>query len=151
MSDIGCGVTMETIDKIWLRVVPISIVAIQATVRAGWSSHAKIRPQHDVRGILTWELCQACLAQFPGQESSNITGRNAAQRRFHPTRNASTGWFKVLPAVPFSTRVSAGMKHPLGRDSSGNIPLLEVECVQPALVFTNPYNRVVLGFAGCDT
>ena len=43
-----------------------------------------------------------------------ITGRNAAQRWFHPTRKPSTDWFKVSPAmtlspaVPFSTRVSAG-------------------------------------------
>ena len=48
-----------------------------------------------------------------------VTGRNAAQRGFHPTRKHSTGWFKVPPAVPlspamlFSTRVSAGMKPPL--------------------------------------
>ena len=49
--------------------------------------------------------------------------RNAAQRGFHPTGNPSSGWFMVppavaaSPAVPFSTRVSAGMKPPLGRDS----------------------------------
>ena len=54
-------------------------------------------------------------------------GRNAAQRGFHPCRNPSTGWFKVppavplSPAVPFSTRFSAGMNPPMGRDSSVNI------------------------------
>ena len=53
-----------------------------------------------------------------------VTGRNADQRGFHPTRSPSTGRFKVppavplLPAVPLCTRVSAGMKPALGRDSS---------------------------------
>ena len=49
-----------------------------------------------------------------------ITARNATQGGFHPTRNSSTGWFKVLPAVslspavPLCTRFSAGMKPPSG-------------------------------------
>ena len=56
-----------------------------------------------------------------------VTGRNAAQWGFHPTRNPSTGWYKVPPAVPLSpavpgsTRVSASMKPPMGRDSSVNM------------------------------
>ena len=43
-----------------------------------------------------------------------ITGRNATQKWFHPTRNPSTGWCTVppavpfLPAVPFCTKVSTG-------------------------------------------
>ena len=59
--------------------------------------------------------------------SEDITGRNAAQRWFHPTRSPSTGWctfpaaVPFPPPVPFSTRVPAGMKPPLGRDSSVNM------------------------------
>ena len=54
----------------------------------------------------------------------HIHGRIAAHGGFHPTRKPSTGWFKVLPAVPFPsavpfcTAVSARMKPALGRDSS---------------------------------
>ena len=60
----------------------------------------------------------------------HVTGRNAAQRGFHPARKPSTGWCKVppavllSPAVAFCTRVSAGMKPCLGRDSSENVPLI---------------------------
>ena len=50
----------------------------------------------------------------------NITGRNFAQRGFHPARNPSAGRCTV---PPFWTRVSAGMKFPLGRDSSGNMSM----------------------------
>ena len=58
---------------------------------------------------------------------SYVTGRNAAQRGFHPTRKPSINWFKVppevplTPAVPFSSRVSAGINPPLGRVSSVKI------------------------------
>ena len=64
----------------------------------------------------------------PGEPSLyvHVTGRNAApvDRGFHPTSNSSTGWYKVspavplLPAVPFCTMDSAGMKPPLGGVSS---------------------------------
>ena len=56
-----------------------------------------------------------------------VTGRNAVQNGFHPTRKPSTGLIKIAPAVPlspavsFCTRVSAGMKDRLGRDSSMNV------------------------------
>ena len=52
-------------------------------------------------------------------KQADIAGRNAAQRRYQ----LSTGRFKVPPAPlsPFSTRVSAGMKPPLGRDLSVNM------------------------------
>ena len=62
-----------------------------------------------------------------GQGPTHVTGRNA-QRGFQPTRNPSTGWFRVppavslSPAVPFCTRACAGMKPPMGRDSSVNVP-----------------------------
>ena len=49
----------------------------------------------------------------------------SAQRGFRPTRNPSTSWFNVPPAiltVPFCTWVSAGIKPILGRDSSVNMP-----------------------------
>ena len=56
-----------------------------------------------------------------GDRSTCITGRNAAQRGFHPTRKPSTDWSKVSPAVPSCTRISTGMKPPLGGDSSKSV------------------------------
>ena len=44
----------------------------------------------------------AAVAPPSNEEVRHATGRNAAQRRFHPTRKSSTGWFKVPPAVPLS-------------------------------------------------
>ena len=62
----------------------------------------------------------------------HTTGRNAAQRGFHPTRNLKTGWCKVppavllSPAVPLCPRVSAGMK-PLWAAIHPGIPTLKPE------------------------
>ena len=63
--------------------------------------------------------------QTPTQPQHDyISGRNAAHRGFHPSRNPSTGWCKFPPAVPFtpalpaSTRISAEMKPLMGGESS---------------------------------
>ena len=82
------------------------------------------RPRGDMRyvngvmhanGVFHGEMCIAV------EYSSYLHGRNAAQNGFHPTRKSSTDWFKVPPAVPFSTGISEGMKPALGHDSSVDV------------------------------
>ena len=67
---------------------------------------------------------------MPARVGGYINGRSAAQRGAYPVRNPSTGWFNVSPAVPlspavpFCTRVSAGLNpayEPRG-DPSCNAP-----------------------------
>ena len=89
---------------------------VRAPVRAAWGPR---QPR-----------TQACARARPSYHLTKYR-----QRGFYPTRKDSTGWFKVLPAVPlspampFNSRVSAGMKPPLGRDSSLNLlPALRRRC-----------------------